>query len=135
MQFKVPQFIERKPKIVGPLTFKQFLYFGFAGVVSFILYFSASLGLFIFVAILLFGIAALLAFVKIANQNLPTVLMNFLSYSTSPRMFLWRKKALPPKFAKKPEGEEKEKEKGLSLKVSGKSQLNRLSTKVETQVR
>ncbi len=133
MQFKVPQFIERKPKIVGPLTFKQFLYFGWAGVISFILYFTASMTLFFIAAIILFGLASVFAFVKIAKQSLPTVLMNFFNYSTRPKMFLWRKKALPPKFLKKAKKEEREKEPGL--KINEKSKLNRLSTKVETQIR
>ena len=132
MQFKIPQFIERKPRIVGPLNFRQFLYFGFAGLVSFILYFTASLGVFLTVAILLFTLAAAFAFVKIGKQSLPTVIMNFINYTISPRTYIWRKKSLPPKISKMAK-EPKEKEKGISLKITEKSQLNRLSTKVETQ--
>jgi len=30
MQFRVPQFLERQPLIIGPLAFKQSLYFGVA---------------------------------------------------------------------------------------------------------
>ena len=39
MQFQVPQFIETEDKIVGPLTLRQFLYIGAAGLLSFLLFF------------------------------------------------------------------------------------------------
>lgn len=135
MQFKVPQFIERKPKIVGPLTFRQFLYFALAGAVGFVLYFSASFSVFILVTIILFLLASGLAFLQVGKQTLPTVLVNFLTYFVSPRIYLWRKRALPPKFSQRVEKPKEEKGEGPSLKIGEKSQLNKLSTKIEIRMR
>jgi hypothetical protein len=39
MRFSIPQFIEHTPKIIGPLTFKQFSFIGGAGAICFVLYF------------------------------------------------------------------------------------------------
>jgi len=29
MEFTVPQFVEREPKLIGPFTFKQFIYINY----------------------------------------------------------------------------------------------------------
>ncbi|MFB6212783.1 MAG: PrgI family mobile element protein, partial [Candidatus Magasanikbacteria bacterium] len=41
-KFQVPQFIEQKPKIVGPLTLQQFIYLASAAAVSFLSFYMFS---------------------------------------------------------------------------------------------
>jgi hypothetical protein len=139
MQFQVPQFIEKEAKIVGPLTFKQFLYLGAAGVVVFFLYFYlATKSLLAFVLITIFlGIGALaFAFLKIGGQPLFSILLKFLNFSFSSKIYLWKKKAIPPRIIKKEEKLKKEEPSGEPiLKVAEKSQLKKLSTQIETRMR
>jgi len=139
MQFQVPQFIERESKIVGPLTFRQFLYLGVAGVVLFFLYFylaAKSLFLFILVTIVLVSLALAFAFLKIGGQSLPTVLLNFFNFSFSSKIYLWRKKVIPPKIiTKEKKLHIKEVSKETTLKIAEKSQLKKLSTQIETRMR
>lgn len=95
MEFSVPQFIEKSPKIIGPFTLKQFMYIGCAGGIILLLYFSID-----FVYVILFGgillaIAFALAFLKINGVPFTTIVKNFLFYSVAPRMYIWKKVELP----------------------------------------
>jgi len=139
MQFQVPQFIEKEAKIVGPLTFKQFLYLGAGGVVVFFLYFYlAAKNLLAFALITIFlAIGALaFAFLKIGGQPLLTILLKFLNFSFSSKIYLWKKKAVSPRVIKREEKLKKEEPSGEpTLKVAEKSQLKKLSTQIETRMR
>ena len=73
MEFTVPQFIEKEPKIVGPFTFKQFIFIGIAGGLSIFLFFAVSFFIFIILAIILLGGAFSLAFLKIERISLPVL--------------------------------------------------------------
>lgn len=134
MQFVVPKFIEHEAKIAGPLTFRQLIYLGVAGGISFFLYFVLALPLLpsIIVAIFLFGIASALAFLKIEGRSLPVILKDFLFFFASPKLYLWYKKELPTRFIKKEKGK-KEKE-NSKLTISG-GKLNQLSTQLETKTK
>ncbi|MBU0476720.1 PrgI family protein, partial [Patescibacteria group bacterium] len=98
MRFSVPQFIERESKIVGPLTFKQFLYVGFAATILFVLYFAIPFILFTILAVAITGGALLLAFLRVGGRSLPIVAQNFLTFFASSKIYLWKKKEIPPKF-------------------------------------
>ncbi|MDP2864569.1 MAG: PrgI family protein [bacterium] len=139
MQFQVPQFIEKEAKIVGPLTFKQFLYLGAAGVILFFLYFYlAAKNLLAFALITIFLVIGALAFafLKIGGQPLLTILLKFLNFSFSSKIYLWKKKTISPKIIKKEEKLKKEEPSGEPiLKVAEKSQLKKLSTQIETRMR
>jgi len=139
MEFQVPQFIEHKPKIVGPLTFGQFIYVGIAGGICFILYFSigkTSFFLFLFISIILFLTAGALAFGKIGGRSLPIVLGNFLKFYFTPKRYFWKTKEMPPKIImKKMETKKEEKLEETPLKIAEGSQLKKLSTKIETRMR
>lgn len=134
MRFTVPQFIEHETKIVGPLTFKQFIYIGAAGAVVFFLYFSLAKKnflLFLLVSIVLMLMGTTLAFLKIGGRGLPTIIMNFFHFSISPKMYIWKKTDKPVEVLKK-----EIKKTGVPetiLKVAGESQLKKLSTRVETK--
>lgn len=136
MRFVVPQFIEYEAKIVGPLTFRQFVYIGIAAAICFILYFSMPFSLFIAACVVL-GIGALaLAFLKIGGRSLPTILANFLRFNLAPKMYIWkRKEQVITMFKKEEVKKEEEKEEELPLKIAEKSQLKKLHTKIETKTK
>lgn len=131
-QFTVPQFIEHKPKIIGPMTFDQFIYVGIAAAICFILYFTIPFYFFILATILIIPIAVVLAFGKAGGRPLPLVFKNFLVFTVRPKIYLWKKKTGPPPKlvqAKKPQAEEIKI--GPVPTVVGKSHLKDLSSQVE----
>ena len=132
-QFTVPQFIEHEAKIVGPLTFKQFIFIGVAGAICFIFYFTTPFFFFILATIVIMLGGFALAFLKSGGRSLPLVLKNFFRFSLAPKMYLWKHKAgLPPKIMKIAPMP-KEVEKASVPTVAGKSRLNMLSTQIETK--
>ena len=138
MEFTVPQFIEREPKIIGPLTFKQFIFVAIAGAACFFLYFligKKNFPLFIFIAIVLFGGASAFAFLKIKGYPLLTFIKNFFFFTTTSKFFVWKRKLLPPRIKKVEKVEEEEVEKEPSLSVREKSSLQKLMTQIETKTK
>ena len=136
MEFTVPKFIEQEAKIVGPLTFKQFIFVGIAGGISLFLYFIVPFFLFIIILVILLGSALALAFLKIDRTSLPELISNFFVFTFKPRIYLWKKKTSPPKFlakGKEPIPGLREPEKEVKLKVSVGSRLDELFTRIETK--
>jgi len=138
MRFTVPQFIEHEAKIVGPLTFRQFVYVGLAGAICFVLYFSVPFSIFL-VSCIVFGAGGLaFAFLKIGGRTMPTIVANFLRYSLAPKMYIWHKKEQAVAQVYKKEVKKKTEEEGedeLPLKIAEKSQLKKLHTKIETKTK
>ncbi len=137
MRFTVPQFIEYETKIVGPFTFKQFVYVGLAGAVCFVLYFTVSFSLFLISCFLLGAGALSLAFLKIGGRSLPVFLGNFLRFTLTPKMYIWRKKEQAAMVFKKErvkKSEEKTEEE-LPLKIAEKSRLKKLKTQIEIKTK
>ncbi|MEK7611941.1 MAG: PrgI family protein [Patescibacteria group bacterium] len=91
MQFQVPQFIDFSPKIVGPLSIKQFLYLAGAAVPTFIFYFMFNFWLWIIVSAILWVIALPLAFAKYNGQPIPRIMGAALLYFWKPRFYLWKR--------------------------------------------
>lgn len=140
MRFTVPQFIEHEAKIIGPLTFRQFIFIGIAGTICFFLYFSVAktnFFLFLILSIFIFGIGAALAFLKIGGQSLPTILVNFFRFSLSPKLYIWNRKETLITVVKKVEikKEAKEKEEGFPLKIAKDSRLKKIKNEIETKIR
>lgn len=136
MRFTVPQFIEYEAKIVGPLTFKQFVYIGIAAAICFILYFSVPFSIFLVSCVILGSIALALAFLKIGGRGLPTLVGNVLKFSLTPKMYIWRKSEKPIMvFKKEIKKEAKETEEELPLKIAEKSRLKKLHTQIETNTK
>ena len=132
-QFTVPKFIEHKAKIVGPLTFNQFIFVGVAGAICFVFYFTAPFFIFILLSIVVMLGGFALAFVKSGGRSLPVVLKNFLFFSFAPKIYLWKKKGgLPPKIIEKAPLPKEEKEAPVPT-IAGKSRLKNLSTQIETK--
>ncbi|MBI2121185.1 MAG: PrgI family protein [Candidatus Wildermuthbacteria bacterium] len=99
MQFQVPQFIERESKIIGPLTFRQFVFIALAAGGGFALFFVLPFGMFLVAAIILGFLAIMLAFVKVGPKTMPEVLLTMFSYGISTKTYFWRstRKNLPAK--------------------------------------
>ena len=142
MEFNVPQFIEKEPKIVGPFTFKQFIFIGIAGGLSIFLFFTAPFFVFIILAVILVGGAFSLAFLKIERTSLPIFIKNFFSFIFKPKIYLWKKKTAPPKFLPAENEKEKkeseirkktEEERKSKLKITRGGHLDELFTRLETK--
>ncbi|GAG28257.1 unnamed protein product [marine sediment metagenome] len=130
-QFTVPKFIEHKAKIIGPLTFQQFIFVGIAGAICLILYFTLPFYIFILAAFVIMAGGFSLAFLKSGGRSLPIIIKNFFGFSISPKIYLWKKGGgLPPKIIEKQEILEKN-EKTPVPTIAGKSRLKNLSTRVE----
>ena len=90
MRFQVPQFIEHEPKVIGPFTFRQFLYLAIPGAVAFFLYFTAPFMLFVIGSVILFTIGFALGFLKMGGQSLSSLMAGFLGYSMNPKTYIWK---------------------------------------------
>ena len=136
MEFTVPKFIEKEARIVGPLTFKQFIFVGIAAAICVFLFFILPTLWFVLITILLAGGALSLAFIKVKRVSLPQFISNFFVFVFKPRIYLWKRKTSPPKFLQKKKEPIKKKEdvkEKSRLKVSRGSRLDELFTRVETK--
>lgn len=91
-QFQVPQFIETEPKIVGPLTLKQFGYIGIAGLLSFFLFFSLRLEIWLILTVIMALIACAFAFLKYNGRPFEVLFKNAALYIWRPKLYLWQRK-------------------------------------------
>lgn len=95
MQYRVPQFIEHEAKILGALNVRQSMTIGGVAVCCFFLYFfigQQNFFLFIMIASFLTGIGLAISFYKIEGRELPVVMKNWAFYSSTPRLYLWKRK-------------------------------------------
>lgn len=129
MQFKIPQFLERQPLIIGPLVFKQALYFGVAILILVFIHSVAPFIIFLICSVILISIAFGLAFVKIEGIPLPEVIIQSFGFVLAPKIYLWKKEENLRVIKLK--RDEKKQEEVKSLKVSPKSILKELHSKIE----
>jgi len=129
MEFIVPKFIERELKIIGPMTFKQFIFIALAGALCFVVYYTYK-PLFWPSLIILGGGGSALAFLKIRGRPLPVILLNFFKFTAGPKLYIWKRKQtpvyFPPVGIKKKTGES-------PLEMGGGTELKRLQTQIETK--
>jgi len=135
MRFTVPQFIEMEAKIVGFLTFKQFIFLFMAALICVVLRFILPFSFFIIATLIIIGGALALAFLRIGGRSLPVVLGNFLKFKLSPKMFIWKKVETPIQVFKKEEIKKGEEIEETPLKIAEKSQLKKLHTFIETKTK
>src|SRR3989338_4180610 len=91
MNFQVPQFIEEKAHIIGPLTFAQLGYLVGAGFTAFLFFsfftpFVASA----FSAVVV-GVALALALGKFNGMSVVSILGGAIGYLWKPRMYTWQR--------------------------------------------
>jgi len=134
MRFQVPQFIEHEPKVIGPLTFRQFIYLGVPGAIAFFLYFLAPFPVFLAASVLLGGIGFVFAFIKIGGRNLPSILLNIVSFTLAPKRYIWKKGMVPMAMPQaQPQVQAPGETQKREIKLVQKSKIKDLATKVETK--
>jgi hypothetical protein len=139
MRFVVPQFIEKETSLIGPLTFRQFVYIGGGGGTIGALYYllaGTHFGLFIIATIFVGAFALALAFYKVQGQDLPAVLQNFFVYSLRPKIYIWKKKhpIMYKAIERKPIEKEAEPQNVRPMKRAGEGrQIDKLRTYIETK--
>ncbi len=96
MRFEVPQFIEVEDKIIGPFTWKQFVYLAGGAGAGIMLYLSLPLVFFLLIAGPIMALSAGLAFFPVNNRPLSIFLEAVITYITSTRLYLWKKEQGTP---------------------------------------
>lgn len=89
--FQVPQFIDQKPKIVGPLTLKQFFYLAGAAALGFASFKIFNFFLFLLIAAILAAFGVALAFVKVNGQEMSKVISSAIKFYLEPRIYTWQR--------------------------------------------
>jgi len=92
MRFEVPQFIEIEDKIVGPFTWRQFIYLGGGVGMAAVIFFATNIVVFVIVGLPIGLLAAALAFYPVNNRPFSFFLEAMFNYVTGQRLYLWRKK-------------------------------------------
>lgn len=90
-QFVVPQFIDVEDKIFGPVTARQFIILLVATLIIFISYKIADFTLFIFLTLIIGGLALITAFVKVNGQPFHYVILNMIQTLRRPSLRIWNK--------------------------------------------
>ncbi len=93
MNFQVPQFIEIEDKVIGPLSFKQFIYVAGALGLSFICYVFLPLYLALVPIGIIMSLGLALAFYQVNNRPFIITLQSALRYFTSHKLYLWQQRS------------------------------------------
>jgi len=104
MQFTIPQFIDIEDKVIGPLTFKQFIYLVGGLGLGYVAY-RLIPPLFGIPLALAFGaLGASLAFLKVNGKPFIFTLQAFVFFIIQPKLYIWKKeKTQEPVQVAKPE--------------------------------
>lgn len=92
-QFTVPQFIDVEPKIIGPITTRQFLIFLAAALLIFLCYKLLDFTSFVVIGVLIFAVSGVLAFLKINGRPFHFFLLNLTQTIQKPKLRIWNHKA------------------------------------------
>lgn len=89
MQFQVPQFIEVEDKIVGPLTFKQFVFIAGGLGMAYVLW--RLLPIIVAAPLIMgtLGLSAALSFMQINGRPFILGLENLFYFFLHPKLYLW----------------------------------------------
>ena len=126
MRYQVPQFIEVESKIFGPFTLKQFIYLAGGGGLVFLLYAFLPLWLVFILGLPVALFAVALVMYKPNDQPFIKVIENSLSYISSAKVYIWKKREEKRKKEAK-EGELTEKEIDVYVPKLTKSKLKDLA--------
>ena len=135
MRFQVPQFIEHEAKVIGPFTFRQFVYLGVPAAVAFFLYFLAPFFVFVVTAVFLGAFGFLFAFIKIGGRSLPTIILNFFNFFIAPKRYIWKKGQAPievPQTQYQQQQPAQQQPAKREIQLTKKSKIKNLATRVET---
>ncbi|MBI5621719.1 PrgI family protein [Candidatus Falkowbacteria bacterium] len=90
-RFLVPQFIEVEPKIIGPVTVRQFIIMIAAMILIFIEYKLLTFLTFAGVGLVTLIMGGVIAFVKVNGQPFHYFLLNIMQTARRPRLRVWHK--------------------------------------------
>jgi hypothetical protein len=93
-QFTVPQFIDVEPKIIGPITTRQFLIFLAAALLIFLCYKTLDFTSFVVVGVFIFALSGVFAFLKINGRPFHFFLLNLFQTFKKPALRVWNHKAI-----------------------------------------
>lgn len=93
MRFEVPQFIEIEDKIIGPFTWKQFIYIAGGVGLGLVLFLTAPLIIFVLLGLPLAILGGLLAYYPVNNRPFSVFLESVVTYYQRKRLYYWRKRA------------------------------------------
>ena len=88
-QFTVPQFIDVEDKILGPITSRQFVIMLTSFIIIGICYKLFDFSLFLTMAVLIFFISGIIAFLKINGMPFHYFILNFIQTSRKPFLRVW----------------------------------------------
>ena len=132
-QFTVPQFIDVEPKIIGPITARQFLIFLATSLVIFIFYKVFDFSTFVILSILVFAFAGIFSFLKINGRPFHYFVLNLIQSLKKPGLRIWNHKITS--FENK-EDKQVEYEKVITPdKYFSKEKLTKLSLIIDTKGR
>ena len=97
-QYPIPQFIEAEGKIISFLTFRQFFVIVGGGAICAVLYYTVPFMIFLTISFFIGAITAAIAFLKVDNVGIVTLLMNVLGFSLRSKNYVWKKKSSPYKM-------------------------------------
>jgi len=126
----LPQFTEVEAKIVGPLTFKQFLIVLFCVLIAGFVYTHLPRPFSLIFAIAIVGFGFAFSFLKVEGVPFYTVFLGWLKSLISPKVIYWGKRKVKYPPLREIEIKKFEKEK-IGMKREGA--LRNLITKVETK--
>jgi hypothetical protein len=96
MKYQVPQFIEMEEKVIGPLSFKEFIYLAGGAGASYILYrFISSFYVALLFIIPVAGFALALAFYKPNSKPFIEMVQSSLLFVLGNKLFIWKKENKP----------------------------------------
>ncbi len=106
MRFKVPQFIDVEDKIIGPLTFKQFIYLGGGVGICAVLFKFLNIYIAIILGLPILAFAVALAFYRPNSKPFIELVQAFFEYMISSRLYVWKREEKAP--IQRVAGEERE---------------------------
>lgn len=133
MRFVVPQFIEIEPKIIGPITPRQFILLIIAGGLTFL--FFKLLDFYIFIVVFVFLITPIFGafiFLKINGRPFHYFVLNFIQTKRKPSLRVWQKEILNIKEFKLKEKNKEEIRPSQVKKPLPRGRLSELSLIVDT---
>lgn len=90
MEYQVPQFIEVEDKIIGPLTFKQFIYLTGAAGLCVVFFSYLPFWLAALLSLPVVGLAVALSFYRVNNKPLIDMIEAGFNYYTAKKLLLWK---------------------------------------------
>lgn len=133
MRFEVPQFIEIEDKIIGPFTWKQFIYIAGGVGFSVVLFLTAPLIIFVLFGIPLAILGGLLAYYPVNNRPFSIFLESVVTFYKRKRLYYWRKRADVVYRGRVEEAAVSYSEQYPKVKTGSSSGINSLSRKLELQ--